>query len=108
MTGNGKLIICGDLIVNNPTEPDIRQAVYRLGEDADDAFLILEQSEMTYLQTSGDPEHGFLVEYQEADTDHHYRARQTFDADEVVKAFWAYAQGTQEWKDMAQWEKMTL
>src|SRR6476661_4530760 len=48
------LDICGGKTIQNPTESDLRQAVFALDTKRDEAFLILGATEMTYIQTTGD------------------------------------------------------
>jgi hypothetical protein len=96
------LDICGDRQIQSPTESDIRQAVF--GLDREDAFLILGPTETTYIQTGGDQRTGLVLEYQDTDAKHHYRAKRVFTADEVVSALVAYATGADDWKTMAEWE----
>ncbi len=98
------LDICGDKKIQNPTEADIRQAVFALDTKQGDAFLVLGPTDMTYIQTSGDKEVGFDLEYQETDVEHHYRAKRDLTADEVVKALVLYSTGSDEWKRIAEWE----
>lgn len=98
------LDICGDKQIQSPTESDIRQAVFALDTKQEDAFLILGPTEMTYIQTGGDQKAGFVLEYQDTDSKHHYRAKREFTADEVVSALVAYATGADDWKTMAEWE----
>jgi hypothetical protein len=101
------LDICADKKIRNPTESDIRQAVFALDTKKIDAFLILGTTEMTYIQTSGDQNVGFKLEYQETDVKHHYRANRDLAADEIVRALVAYSTGADEWKTMAEWEPVT-
>ena len=103
-TTNWYLDICGDKKIQNPTESDIRQAVFALDTKEDDAFLILGPTEMTYIQTTGDQKFGFVLEYQETDAKHHYRAKRNLTADEIVKALVSYSTGADDWKTMAEWE----
>jgi hypothetical protein len=97
------LDICGKKQIRNPTESDIRQAVFALDTNKDEAFLILGPTDMTYIQTTGDQKAGFIVEYQETDVKHHYRAKRNLTADEISKALVAYATGADDWKAMAEW-----
>ena len=101
------LEICGDKRIQNPTESDIRQAVFALDTKKGDAFLILGPTDMTYIQTSGDQKVGFAVEYQDNDAKHHYRAKRDLTADEIVKALVAYSTGADDWKTMAEWDRIT-
>jgi hypothetical protein len=104
---NWTLDICGDKKIKNPTENDIRQAVFALDTKKVDAFLILGPTDMTYIQTSGDQNVGFKLEYQEIDVKRHYRANRDLTADEIVKALVAYSTGADEWKTMAESDLIT-
>ena len=103
-TMNCTLDICGGKKIQNPTESDIRQAVFALDTKKGDAFLVLGPTDLTYIQTSGDQKVGFHLEYQEADAKHHYRAKRYLTADEIVKALVAYSTGADEWKTVAEWD----
>ena len=103
-TMNCTLDICGDKKIQNPTESDIRQAVFALDTKKGDAFLILGPTNMTYIQIGGDQNVGFALEYQETDAKHHYRAKRDLTADEIVTALVSYATGADDWKAMAEWE----
>jgi uncharacterized lipoprotein YehR (DUF1307 family) len=98
--------ICGDKTIQNPTESDIRQAVFALDTKKGDAFLILGPTDMTYIQIGGDRNVGFELEYQETDAKHHYRAKRDLTADEIVNVLVAYSTGADEWKTMAEWEPL--
>ena len=98
------LDIGGHEQIQSPTESDFRQAVFELDTNRGDAFLILGPTDMTYIQIGGDPKVGFVLEYQDNDPKHHYRAKRGFTADEVVNAMVAYATGADGWKTMAEWE----
>ncbi len=63
---------------------------------------------MTYIQAYANRKAGFDLEYQEADIEHHYRAKRDFIADEIMKAFASYSTGSEDWKKMAEWELMEL
>ena len=103
-TMNCTLDICGHKQIQNPTENDIQQAVFALDTKKRDAFLILGPTDMTYIQTGGDQKVGFVLEYQETDARHHYRAKRDLTAEEIVKALVAYSTGADDWKTMAEWE----
>lgn len=126
-TGCGKaktmsytLDICGGKKIRNPTEADLRQAVFALDTKKDEAFLILGSTEMTYIQVTGDQKFGFVLEYQDADAKHHYRAKRRgpypidprwprcdLTADEIVKALVSYSTGADDWKTMTEWEQIS-
>jgi len=101
------LDVCGIRKIQNPTESDIQRAVYALDTVKNDAFLILGPTDMTYIQTTGDQRNGFLVEYQENDVRHHYRAKRKLNADEIVKTLGSYSAGSDVWKRTAEWERIT-
>jgi hypothetical protein len=101
------LDICGDKKIQNPTEADIRQAISTLDTDKNSAFLILETSDMTYIQSSGDKKLGFDLEYQDGDKKHHFRAkRDSFTAEEIIKAMTSYSAGTDDWKKLTEWKQI--
>jgi hypothetical protein len=107
-TMNCTLDICGGKKIQNPTEADIRQEVFALDTETNDAFIILGPTDMTYIQTSGDQKIGFDLEYQETDIKHHYRAKRSIAAEEVVKALVSYSIASDDWKHMVEWELLEL
>lgn len=61
------------------------------------------------MQAAGDREAGFILEYQEGDTDWHFKAtREKIPLAEVVKAFQLYASGDGGWKAILDWERIEL
>lgn len=105
---NCTLDICGRKSIQNPTEADIRQAVFALDTKKNDAFLVLSLTDMTYIQTSGDQNVGFDLEYQETDIKQHYRGKCDFTADEIVKTLVSYSIGADDWKHTVEWELLEL
>ena len=101
---NCTLKIGGNKTIQNPSEPDIRQAVFALDNTKGDAFLILFRTELTYILAVGDQNVGFLMEYQKSDVNHHYRATRKFTADELAKAMVSYATSSDDWQKTAEWE----
>src|SRR5262245_3974858 len=101
------LDICGNRKIQNPTENDLRREVDALDTNRDEAFLILGATDMTYIQTTGDRKHGFLVEYQDSDARHHYRAKRKLTTDEIAIALVSYSVGSDAWKRGAEWERIT-
>ncbi len=86
--------------VTNPDEDTIRTSLACV-----DGFAILSRDEMTYIQTFGSAEDGFSLEYQEGDTDSHYRCTDDLSFGQVTQAFLSYAKGTGSWKTALQWQK---
>jgi hypothetical protein len=105
---NLTLNICGDKKIQNPAEADIRQAVFSLDCEKNDAFLVLGRADMTYIQASGDQKVGFDLEYQENDIEHHYRSKRVLIADEIVNALVSYSIGSDDWTRVVEWEKLEL
>lgn len=102
------LDICGDRKIQNPSEADIRRAVFALDTKKNDAFLVLGQDDMTYIQTAGDQKVGYDLEYQQDDIKHHYRAKRYFTVEEIIGALVSYSIGSDDWKTMADWEQLDL
>jgi hypothetical protein len=105
--GDMQLQICDDKIIKNPSDEDIRNAFSKLDTKTGDAFIILGPTDMTYIQSSGDRNVGFDLEYQEGTTDKHFRAKEkhiTFD--DVVNAFIAYRNGSTNWQDKFDFERI--
>ncbi|WP_050027441.1 hypothetical protein [Verrucomicrobium sp. BvORR034] len=96
--------ICGGVSVENPTERDIREAVFALDSREGDAFLILDQLEDgTFLQASGDRDVGFELAHQDS-TSQQFRAKRDFSAGEIVRKFTSFSQGNPDWKNGMEWE----
>jgi len=66
----------------------------------EDAFIILAQSEMTYIQTDGE-----IVEYQEGSLDSHHFCPDPLTFECIAKALQSYAKGDDCWKTAIRWEK---
>ena len=67
-----RLEINGNLLSKNPDDQTIAQAHQNLMEEGD-PFAILSKTEMTYIQTAGGSEEGFVLEYQDGSLDRHFR-----------------------------------
>jgi len=94
--------------IENPSPFQISDFLSRL-DGTGDSFAILERDEMSYVQTSGDPSGGFLVEYQVDSIDQHFRStRYDLPFSTVEAIFKSYAAGNEEWKTMADWERDEL
>ena len=102
------LEINGEQTIDNPTADDIREAVLSLDQNPGEGFIILSAAEKTYLQCSGDTTSGFYMEYQENDIDHHYQAIRTdLTSDEIIATLLTYVTGSDDWKSISEWERMT-
>ncbi len=93
----------------DPTTREIRETLSQLRVDDGDAFAILEQTEMSYLQCSGDMQVGFDLEYQLGDTDAHFRAERTnYTLEEIVTVFAAYRDRRVDWDAHVTWSRLDI
>ena len=72
-----------NIITEDAQAIDVIEALDRLTSDGD-SFAILSQNDMTYIQTSGDLELGFILEYQNGSTAEHYGCYQDLQLDTVM------------------------
>ncbi len=94
--------------VKSPSASQIEEALRAL-DSGEDGFAILEASSETYMQAAGDQGAGFILEYQEGDTDRHFKAtRAKIPLAEAVKAFQMYAAGDAGWRGMFEWERIEI
>jgi hypothetical protein len=95
----------------NPSDDQIRDALGALSVERDgEGFAILGplESEMTYVQVSGDPTLGFDLEYQEGSVSEHYRAaREDYSLDEIVAVLIAFRDGEVVWSEVGDFSKIT-
>ncbi|MCA9758835.1 MAG: hypothetical protein KDA27_23780 [Candidatus Eisenbacteria bacterium] len=64
---------------------------------------------MFYVQTAGDPDDGFLLEYQEGSLDQHFQSvRQDLPLETVEKTFQMYLVNDSSWKSGAEWAPLDL
>ena len=93
----------GDSTVESPSTGDIRRILQGL-ESSNDDFAILEASDLTYIQTTGRPSTGFVLEYQAGSTELHYRATETeIELADVVTAFSQYLAHDDQWRARFRW-----
>lgn len=98
------LAIGGVAGVEDPSEQDIREAVFSLDTRDGESFLILDApASRTFLQTSGDRDVGFELAYQDSAL-RQYRAKRDFSSGEIVRALNAFRQGSMDWKNGTDWE----
>ena len=94
--------------IANPSAEQIRSALDALG-DSSDSFAILAASELTYIQTSGTPADGFVLEYQTGSTEQHFRSESdSVPLDTVTEAFLLYAEADPSWREVASWQHEDL
>ena len=100
-------LIVGDRTkIINPTPREIRIALGELQGD-EDSFAIFAKSGsgLTYMQTAGAPEGGFMLEHQAGSLDAHYAcASAPLSFDEIAQAFSWYASGDDRWRTGYEWQ----
>ena len=92
-------------IIKNASEADLHN--FLRGE----AFTVLSVTAGTYIQCAEQNSEPweYVLEYQEEDPDHHYRAvGPPIPLAKVIAAFGKYLRGDASWKNDFPWEKMTL
>jgi hypothetical protein len=94
--------------IDGPTAEQVAEVLAELPGGAD-SFAILASSEMTYIQTSGAPAEGFILEYQADSADHHFTAlRDDLPLETVVEAFQRYAAGDTSWRSLVNWNRTEI
>ena len=93
-------------VVNEPVSDElIEKTVYSFTGEGD-SFLILSVDEMTYMQASGDPGGGYVLEYQDGSLEeHYYCADPDISAGKVTDAFRSYFAKDDEWRRKYMWER---
>lgn len=72
-------------------------------------FAVLLRDDMTYMQTQGDAETGFVLEFQEGSLDEHFQASEKeVSIEDIIEAFKDYSVGNRNWHDRFSWEKENL
>lgn len=98
-----KLEIDGDALQETISPETIERAIRSLA-DRDDGFVILSTHEMTYIQVAGNPQTGFVLEYQENAPEQHYSCENpNLTEDEVIGVFQHFLAQDDEWKQCVPW-----
>lgn len=101
-----------DGIVEGPTSDDVHSIVEHLGK-CESGFVILAKDELSYLQTTlaepGEPEAGFVIEYQDGTTDRHFVLDEEFvDLARVLEVFSVYFKRAIDIAAIGTWKKLDL
>ncbi len=103
-----QLSINGD-VTDLPMSTDMIAEKVRLLADKGDFFLVLAKDEMTYIQTSGSAESGFVLEYQDGSIEEHYSCTDApLTVDQIVETLQRYFTNHDRWKSEFSWEKEDL
>ena len=99
------LEINGNAVTEPVSDELIEKKVYSLTGEGD-SFMILSVDEMTYMQASGDPRGGFMLEYQDGSLEQHYYCADTdISAGKVTDAFRSYLAGDGKWRKKYHWKR---
>jgi hypothetical protein len=102
------LDLFGDSKITAPSDEQIKSGLATLDENTNAAFAVLGTNQMTYIQVSGDKATGFTLEYQEGNTESHFKAKgEPIPFEKVVKAFIKYRDSDPSWKKDFVFEKIT-
>ena len=85
---------------------DIPKIIQSL-EDKEDPFAILEQDELTYIQTLWTP-NGYHLEYQEGDVNRHFQSTSPLSKEQVAYCFQSYFSSDQNWKSQIEFEQKII
>lgn len=93
-------------VIDNPTPGQIANTLSSLNKD-ENSFAILEQTELTYIQTGRQPNDEYVIEYQESSIREHFQTFVT-DLQRVIDVFQLYAAGNDSWKQRCEWEQVDV
>jgi len=109
-----RLTLENGTVYENPDATEIESALHSLSRATDNSFAILENSDLTYMQTAeqDDPsvnpqEPYFILEYQDGSMDQHFHAVGSVSLERVIEAFLQYARDDV-WRQYFEWEWMDL
>lgn len=103
-----ELIVNGESITGLISDRQIKESIQSLTGDGD-SFAILARADQVYMQTSGDPRNGFVLEYRDGSEGEHYSCA-TFDltAEQIIRAFQSYLADDDKWKSDFEWQSQTF
>lgn len=103
-----QLSINGD-VSDQPVSTDLIAETVQSLADKGDFFLVLSIDEMTYIQTSGSAESGFVLEYQDGSIEEHYSCTNApLKTDQIVETLQRYYTNHDRWKSEFTWKKEEL
>lgn len=112
------------MTIEDPDDALIAEALATLGSDAEppeggtladdieqlagktNEYAILARDEMTYIQASGDPDRGFILEYQEGSIEEHFCSiDKDLSLQQIVSAFQRFARGDDSYRNDFAWAR---
>lgn len=100
-------IRCPALEREEPASVDNIAEIVAALHGREDAFAILEQDAMTYMQLSPCGEH-YDLEYQEGSLDRHFCTTTPLRGIDAIGAMHAYLQGSSDWKTRLAFQQMAF
>jgi len=99
-----ELIVNGEKLAGLISDRQIEESIRSLTDDVD-SFAILARSDQVYIQTSGDPHNGFVLEYRDGSEEEHYSCTNfELTAEQVIRAFQSYLANDDKWKSELEWQ----
>jgi hypothetical protein len=86
-----------------PALDDVKKALSDIQNVKEEPSVVLQRTEMTFLQTDYTPE-GYRLKCQFESNDRRFTAKRTFTYDEIVHAFELYFKGDTAWKKGIEFE----
>ena len=99
-----ELIVNGEKLAGLVSDRQIEEAIHSLTGDGD-SFAILARADEVYIQTSGDPRNGFVLEYRDgSDKDHYSCSNFNLTAEQIIRAFQSYLADDDKWRSELEWQ----
>lgn len=99
-----ELIVNGESLAGLVSDRQVEESIRSLTGDGD-SFVILARADHVYIQTSGDPKNGFVLEYRDGSEEEHYSCS-TFNltAEQIIRAFQSYLADDDKWRSELEWQ----
>ena len=103
-----KLELENGTVIENPGDDEIASALASV-DRGDGLFVILGQTDLTYIQAFRDNKLGLVLEYQDGSLSEHFRSTDLMVAlDRATRTFQRYATGNKSWHGEIRWRKVPL
>ena len=103
-----EFIVNGKTLEEPVTAELIARSIHSLTSDGD-SFAILARDDQVYIQTSGGPRDGFVLEYRDGSESEHYTCTNaSLTAEEVVRTMQHYLANDGRWKTDVTWESLAF
>lgn len=103
-----EFVVNGDTI-NEPVTTDlIARYIRSLGGDGD-SFAILARGPQVYMQTAGDDDDGFMLEYRNgSESEHYVCSNPHLTHNDVIQAMQRYLENDSRWKTDIEWQPQSF